>query len=539
MSLAMILGCKKNSTDLLVYNGVIYTVNEGFSTAEAMAIRSGKIIALGTSVKLKKDFPGAQAIDLRGRAVYPGFIDPHCHFYGYGLTLRQADLTGSLSTVEITERLQKHRQQNPSAWILGRGWDQNDWKKKEFPNKSMLDKLFPDVPIYLTRVDGHAAWVSSKALDMAGIDAGTTVKGGEILTDAKGVTGILLDNAMALVEQLLPPAGRDDQIKALLNAETNCFSVGLTSVGDAGLDRDIVLLIDSIQQCGVLNMRVYAMLNPSEENISRFINKGVYHTDRLNVRSVKLYADGALGSRGALLTAPYADDPENSGIQVSSTELLTRICKLAFDKGYQVNTHCIGDSAVRLILAIYSGFLPEGNDLRWRIEHSQVLHPDDFTLFARYGIVPSIQTTHATSDMYWAEERLGPERIKYAYAYKTLLGQNGWLPNGSDFPVESINPLYGFYAAIARKDLKGFPPDGYRMQEALSREQALKAMTIWAARACFEEKSIGSLEPGKVADFVVLNKDIMKAEEKTIPEAKVVMTFMDGKVVYSEKTNSE
>jgi hypothetical protein len=338
---------------------------------------------------------------------------------------------------------------------------------------------------------------------------------------------------MALVEKYLPAISEDAKLRALQMAERNCFAVGLTLVGDAGLDKEIVMRMDSLQRSGKMKMRVYAMLNPTQENIDHFINKGIYHTDKMNVRSVKLFADGALGSRGALLIDPYYDDPKNRGIQVSTTEFLTRICKLAYAKGYQVNTHCIGDSAVRLMLGIYSGILTESNDRRWRIEHSQVVHPDDFILYGMYGIVPSVQTTHATSDMYWAGDRLGQERLKTAYAYKTLLVQNGWLANGSDFPVESINPLYGFYAATVRKDLKGYPPEGFRKQESLSREEALRAMTIWAAKACFVETITGSLEPGKVADFVVLDRDIMKAEERAIPTTRVLETWIDGVQVYS------
>lgn len=528
----MLAGCSKKAVDLLLYNGVIYTVNDSFRVAEAIAIHHGKIVDIGSTAGLREKYAASEEKDLQGKPVFPGFIDPHCHFYGYGLSLRLCDLRGTGSVDEIIARLIKHHRQFPSSWITGRGWDQNDWETHGFPDKSALDSAFPDVPVYLTRVDGHAAWVNSRALSLAGVHEGTKVKGGEVLADARGTTGILLDNAMTLVEKHLPDIQYNDQLIALEAAETNCLSVGLTLVGDAGLDKNIVILLDSLQRTGKLDIRVYAMLNPTKENIDHFISKGIYHTDRMSVRSVKLFADGALGSRGALLIAPYNDDPDNKGIQVSPTEFLIKISNLAYNKGYQVNTHCIGDSAVRLMLEIYSDLLPENNDLRWRIEHAQVVHPDDFPLFALYGIIPSIQTTHATSDMYWAGDRLGRDRIKTAYAYKTLLAQNGWLANGSDFPVESINPLYGFYAAIARKDLKGNPSEGFQTQEALTREEALKAMTIWAAKACFEESNTGSLEPGKSADFVILGSDIMKIDEREIPEVRVQETYIEGKQVY-------
>jgi predicted amidohydrolase YtcJ len=527
--LAMNLGCHKESADLIVFNGEIYTVNNRGDVAGAMVVRSGLVVEVGSESALKSKYHAAEEIDLHGKYVFPGFIDPHCHFFHYGLSMRQADLTGSVSQEEIGSRLQTHIKSRPASWVLGRGWDQNDWKDKQFPHKEFLDALFPDVPVYLARVDGHAAWVNSRALKLAHIHAGMTIEGGEIITDSHGATGILIDNAMSLVEKLIPSPTREEKIQALIRSQKDCFSVGLTTVGDAGLDRDMVTLMDSLQKNERLNMRIYAMLNPTPENISYFITHGVYRTDRLSVRSVKLYADGALGSRGALLKKEYSDDPGNRGIQLTPTGFLNEICRMAFSNGYQVNTHCIGDSAVSLILRLYAGIIPEHNDLRWRIEHAQVVDTIDLPLFGQYAIIPSIQTTHATSDMYWAEDRLGAERIAHAYAYRTLLAQNGWLANGSDFPVESINPLYGFYAAVARKDLKGFPQQGYRKQESLTRLQALQAMTIWAAKACFEEKDKGSLESGKFADFVVLGQDIMKAEEDSIPEIKVLETYVGGK----------
>jgi predicted amidohydrolase YtcJ len=532
-ALIMVAGCRKEHADLLCYNGVIYTLDAEFTVAEAMVVKAGKIVGTGTAGDLRKRYKIAAERDLLGNPVFPGFIDSHCHFFGYGQSLRQADLSGTRSVREVIARLKKQQEDYPSQWILGRGWDQNNWEKKEFPDRHMLDKAFADIPVYLTRVDGHAAWVNTKALTISAIQPGTVIDGGEILNDAGGLKGILLDNAMALVEKHIPQADRQEKIRALQAAERNCFKAGLTTVCDAGLDKDIVMLIDSLQRAGQLKMKVYAMLNPNRANLEHFVDHGIYRTGKLSVRSVKLFADGALGSRGALLIEPYNDDQGNTGIQVSTAAYLKQICQMAYEKGYQVNTHCIGDSAVRLMLNIYSSILPEHNDLRWRIEHSQVVHPDDLPKFVQYGIVPSVQTTHATSDMDWAGERLGSDRLKTAYAYRTLLALNGWLPNGSDFPVESINPLYGFYAAISRKDLQGNPSEGFQMQEALSRKQALLAMTVWAARACFEETATGSLEPGKSADFVVLDKDIMLINEAVIPRVRILETFVDGEKVYT------
>lgn len=531
-SLLLLPGCKKQA-GLLIYNATVYTANERNDTVQAMVVDKGIIVATGDEKTLRRAFRFADEINLDGHPVFPGFIDAHCHFYGYGLSLTRADLTGTGSVEEVLERLEEHARSFPSTWLIGRGWDQNDWQDKQFPDRKMLDRVFPDVPVYLIRIDGHAGWANTRALEMAGITAETTITGGEIPIIDGSPSGILIDNAMNLVERLLPAPGPDEKTAALLRAEKNCFAVGLTAVGDAGLDRDVVMLMDSLQQEGRLRMRINAMLNPSAENTAHYITKGIYYTNLLTVRSVKLFADGALGSRGALLKEPYSDKPGNRGVQVSTTERLESVCKIAFQNGYQVNTHCIGDSAVSLMLRLYASILPAENDLRWRIEHAQVVDPADLHYFARYHIVPSVQTTHATSDMGWAGERLGQERIRHAYAYKTLLSQNGWLPNGSDFPVESINPVYGFYAAVARKDLNGFPETGYRMEEALSRTEALKAMTLWAARACFWDQC-GSLEPGKVADFVVLDRDIMKVNEAEIPGTRVLQTWSGGYLTHKE-----
>jgi predicted amidohydrolase YtcJ len=526
----MSVGCRKDA-DLLLFNGSIYTVNNQSDIVGAMIITDGRVIATGSESDLRKEYSALREIDLEKRPVFPGFIDPHCHFYSYGLALRQADLSGTGSTREIADRLVQHAALSPGKWVLGRGWDQNDWQIKKFPHKELLDSLFPENPVYLVRIDGHAAWVNSKAIALAGIDRGTRIEGGEIVLDHQGPTGILIDNGMALVEKLIPPATREEKIQSLLKAQSNCFAVGLTSVGDAGLDKETVELMDSLQKKDSLRMHINAMLNPSRENIDHFVNKGIYETGRLTVRSVKLYADGALGSRGALLKMPYSDEPSGRGLQVSETKYLEDICRLSFEKGYQVNVHCIGDSAVSLILQIYSAFLPEHNDLRWRIEHAQVVDPADLEMFKRYAVIPSVQTTHATSDMYWAKDRLGPVRITHAYAYRSLLEQNGWMPNGSDFPVESINPVFGFYAAVARKDLKGMPAGGFQKDQALTREQALRAMTIWAAKASFGERERGSLEPGKNADFVILDRDIMKVSEDSITGAKVKETWVRGKSI--------
>lgn len=534
LTLLIMSSCMNSKkADLIIYNGVIHTVDGSFSKAEALSVRDGRILGVGSSRDITRQFTADEMIDLRGKFVYPGLIDAHCHFLGYGKSLLHADLAGTRSFEEVIDILKARHGAHPSEWILGRGWDQNDWETKEFPDRNLLDKAFPDKPVLLRRIDGHAAIANTAALKRAGIDENTVVEGGSLIRENGILTGVLIDNAIDLVGGIVPEPGNSSVIAALLQAEGNCFGVGLTSVHDAGLDHKTIHMIDSLQRSGKLKIRIYAMLTPGEENYEEYLYKGIYKTDRLSVRSIKLYADGALGSRGALLLEPYSDDPGNVGLAVSSPGYLTEQCRLAMERGYQVNTHCIGDSANRLMLDIYGGFLKGKNDLRWRIEHSQVIHPDDFHKFGKYNIIPSVQSTHATSDMYWAHERLGQQRLKGAYAYRQLMEENGWIPNGSDFPVESINPLYGYYALTTRKDLEGYPKTGFQAENALSREDALRAMTIWAARAAFEEKEKGSLEAGKLADFIITERDLLSIPPEDIPSTIILETWLAGKIVYS------
>lgn len=521
----------KQKVDLVITNAKIYSVDTDFTIHQSMAIHNGNVVAIGSMDEIDSRFDGKETIDLNGKPVYPGFIDPHAHFLGYGLGLRNAWLAGAHSWKEVVSRLEEHHTNYPSEWILGRGWNQNEWDIKEFPTKELLDKIFPNNPVLLTRIDGHAAIANSKALEMAGFNPDTIIAGGDLIKHKGKLTGVLIDNAINLVRDLIPQYTQAEKEEALLNAQSNCFAVGLTSVNDAGLALDDVLLVDKMHKENKLEMRVNVMLSPTEENFEHFLNNGVYITPRLTVRTVKLFADGALGSRGALLLEPYTDAPTTYGLQLETREFLTEVCQKAYDAGYQVATHCIGDAAVRLMLDVYEQFLVPENDLRWRIEHAQTVHPKDMPRFGQMAVVPSIQTTHATSDMIWAAHRLG-DRIRTAYAYQELLQQNGWLPNGSDFPIEHINPLYGFYAGVVRKNMDGYPPQGFQMENALTREQALRAMTIWAAKAAFEENVKGSLEPGKVADFVVLEDDIMVAPENVLPNVKVEKAFVNGKVVY-------
>jgi len=530
----LMYSCKtKTDADLLLLNGKIYTVDSNFSIAEAMAVKDGKIVATGSTKEISGRFTADSTMDLGGKPVYPGFIDAHSHFYGLALFMQQADLNGAASFEEVVERLKTHHQKYRQPWVLGRGWDQNLWENKAFPDNSLLDKNFPDLPVVLTRIDGHAVIANSKALEMAQITAHTSISGGKVLQKDGKITGVLIDKAADRMKDRIPQPEEKELTALLKEAQQHCLSLGLTTVADAGLQKNTVLLLEKLFADNTLKINIYAMLEPSSENMETFVKKGIYRKGGLHICSLKLYADGALGSRGACLLEPYKDEPSNTGLMVETRDSLIHYCQLAYENNYQMCTHAIGDSAVRVMLNIYAAILKGPNDRRWRIEHAQVVDANDVSLFGEFSIIPSVQPTHATSDMYWAETRLGKDRVKNAYSYKNLMLQNGWIPFGTDFPIEKTDPLLTFYASVFRKDVKGFPDNGFQPENAVSREEALKAMTIWAAKACFEENEKGSLEAGKYADFVILDKDIITIPEKEVLTAKVLKTFIRGEKVYS------
>jgi hypothetical protein len=531
---ALFFSCNsQKEVDLIVHNAMVYTVDDNFSVVEAFAVKDGKILETGSSKDILKKYKG-KILDVEGKAVYPGFIDGHSHFYGYGEGLQQADLVGTKSWVEILEKLQQFGRENPEGWIVGRGWDQNDWSIKEFPDNTKLNELFPNRPVVLTRIDGHAAIANEAALDLAGFKSGQKIIGGEVETISGKLSGILIDNAQNAVYAKIPEPTLAQIRESFLDAQKNCFTVGLTSVTDCGINHGLVPVITELQKNGQLKMRIYAMLSDSKENYDFLFKNGALKTDRLNVRSFKVYMDGALGSRGARLLEPYSDKPGYSGFLLSDKKHFSEVAQKIADAGFQMNTHAIGDSANREILNVYAKVLKGKNDFRWRIEHAQVVNQADFKMFAENNIIPSVQSTHATSDMYWVEDRLGSERLKGAYAFKQLLDQNGWIVLGTDFPVENINPMYTFYAAVVRKDMKGYPESGYQMENAISREQALRGMTIWAAKGQFEEKEKGSIEAGKFADFLILDQDIMKADDGQLFKTQVLKTYLNGENVYSK-----
>lgn len=532
----LFIGCgESQKIDLIVHNAKIYTVNESFDVVEAMAIDKGKIIAIGAENEIKNKYLAKQYINAKKQTVYPGFIDAHCHFSHYAALLQELDLKGTTSFDEMLEEIIEYSKTNKFDWIIGTGWDQNDWEVKEFPTKERLDELFPNTPIFITRIDGHAAIANQKALDLAQININTSINGGIIEKKNGKLTGILMDNALQLIKDIIPTKTKEQLTNELLAAEQKLFEVGLTTIDEAGLDQQQIELIEELQKNNQLKMKVYAMISATEELLKHYLQKGPYKTDRLNVSSFKFYADGALGSRGACLLKPYTDVSTHKeyGLILHEKSFYEKYASLLYQKGFQMNTHCIGDSANQLMISIYTNVLKGSNDKRWRIEHAQVLDSASFELFSSYNIIPSVQPTHATSDMYWAKDRLGNERIKNAYAYKKLLQQNGLIALGTDFPIESINPLYTFYAAVARKDLSDFPENGFQKENALTRQETLKGMTIWAAVANFEENEKGSLEVGKYADFVILNQDIMEVEDSQIPKTKVMFTFINGEKVYS------
>jgi predicted amidohydrolase YtcJ len=528
------LSAQRKRVDLLIYNAKIYTVDSKFSTATAIAVKDGKILDVGKNGLRDRYWP-LQSVNAEGKFIYPGFIDAHAHFFGYGNSLQNANLVGTESWDDILSILKSFAASHPDGWLLGRGWDQNDWPIKDFPTNEKLNELFPNRPVLLTRVDGHAAIANQKALEMAGIKAGDQLTGGEMQTKNGKLTGILVDNAVGLVSRHIPSQTQEQIKKSLLEAQQNCFAVGLTTIDDCGQPYSSVELVKQMQNNGDLKMRMYIMLSDGTANYEWAKKNGKLKTDRLNVRSFKVYADGALGSRGACLLEPYSDQPGHYGFLLSSQQHFDSVARVINELGYQMCTHAIGDSGNRTMLDIYSKYLKGKNDQRWRIEHAQVINQNDFNLFGKYNIIPSVQPTHATSDMYWAGDRLGPQRVKEAYAYKQLLDENKWIPLGTDFPVEDISPFKTFHSAVFRTDSKEYPNGGYQMENALTRQEALRGMTIWAAKSNFEENEKGSLEKGKFADFVILDKDIMTIGATEILNTSVLATYINGEKVYQKK----
>ncbi|TSE08885.1 amidohydrolase [Aquimarina algiphila] len=521
----------KEKVDLLVLNANVYTVDDAYPKAEAFVIKDGKFLDVGSNDELLNGYDAGDTLDAKGKTIVPGLIDAHCHFYGLGLQQQKVDLVGTKSYKEVLDRIVGFQKEKNVPFITGRGWDQNDWEVKEFPTKEKLDSLFPDTPVAITRVDGHAMIVNQKALDLAKITIDTKIEGGEIVQKEGKLTGVLIDNPMGLIRSVIPQPTIKEQIQALKDAEAINFSYGLTTVDDAGLSPEVIALIDSLQKNDELKIRMYTMVSNVPEYVDYYLEKGVYKTDKLNVSSFKVYADGALGSRGATLKEPYSDKENHHGAMVIGNADFKTLAKRLAGSPFQMNTHAIGDSANAVVMKTYYEVLQNKSDRRWRVEHAQVVAPEEFDIL-NDNLVMSVQPTHATSDMYWADERLGEDRIKGAYAYKKLLEKTGKVALGTDYPVEHVSPFYTFYAAVARKDLKQYPEGGFQKENALTREETLKGMTIWAAYSNFEELEKGSITVGKFADFVILEDNIMEVEEDQIPKIKVKTTYLAGEKVY-------
>lgn len=519
--------------DLVVENARIYTVDAENPKASALAVKDGKFLAVSADVKAHVG-PATRRIDARGATVIPGLIDSHVHMRGLGDMLETFDFRGVSSIEEIVKRVAGKAATLPKGtWIRGRNWDQTNWGGK-FPNADDISKLVPDHPVYLTRVDGHAGWANRKALEIAEITKTTrSPNGGELMHDAAGnVTGILIDRAQGLVTRRIPQLERADAEKRLAKAAQECARLGMTSVHDAGIGETEYAAYKELVKRNQLPVRVYAMVGGDGALWDRMLEKGPEIDDHFTVRSIKLVADGAMGSRGAAFWQPYSDDKANSGLLILKQSEIERIAKEALAKGFQVATHAIGDRANRTALDAYAAVLGGKNDKRFRIEHAQVVSLPDFRMFADNNVIASLQSTHATSDMRWAKDRLGPDRLLGAWAAQRFLKAGARIANGSDFPVEDPNPLWGFYAAITRQDHAGNPPEGFMPDQKLSRERALESWTMDGAWAAFEEDRKGSITVGKLADFVILDTDIMTVDPKKIITAKPKMTVLGGAVVY-------
>ena len=525
----------QNSADLIVHNASIYTMDDKMGKASAFVIKNGKFIDVGGEEVLKK-YSAKKILNLQNLPVYPGFIDSHCHFLSLGLALQQVDLVGTKSFDEVIQKVLKYSKGKKFKAILGRGWDQNDWTDKVFPNKVILDKLFPNIPVALRRVDGHALLVNQKALDLAGIDENTTISGGTIVKEKGKLTGVLIDSPMKLINAILPIPSTETKVEALKQAAELGFENGLTTVSVAGLNKEDIYLIDSLHNNGELEMRVYAMISNTKKNMQHFLSRGPILKNKLTVRSFKIYADGALGSRGAALKHDYSDLKSHKGKFITPKDSIKKLAIKLASTPFQMNTHAIGDDANSIVLEAYNEALISSKDPRWRVEHAQIIDTADLKLFNK-KIIPSVQPTHATSDMYWAKDRLGKNRLEGAYAYKVLLENSGTIALGTDFPVEKVSPISTFFSAVVREDKNSYPKGGFLPRNKLSRIEALKGMTIWGAYANFEDQQKGSIEKGKVADFIILDRDIITVPKNRILNTRIVATILNGNVVYSNRIN--
>ena len=527
--------------DLIVVNGTVYTVDDAHPRASAFAVRNGRIVFVGSDREARMLAGSAtRVIDARGNAVIPGMVDAHAHLLGLGTSLRNVKLAGSKTYDEVIARVvERTKSAKPGEWIIGRGWDQNLWPDKKFPTHEALSRAVPNNPVVLTRIDGHALVANAMALRAAGVSASTRdPDGGRIERNADGSpAGVFVDNAQSLISRAIPAATQAQTREAILAAIAEANRWGLIGIHDAGASRRTIEIYESLAREGRYNLRNYVMVSGDSANVRHYLAVGprsAMYDGRLWVRSFKLYSDGALGSRGAAMLASYSDDPGNTGLLVTPAVQIQRIATASLRRGFQVCSHAIGDRGNRIVLDAYDAALRSvpTPDHRFRIEHAQVISLQDIPRFALLGVIPSMQASHQTSDMRWAEARVGPERIRGAYAWRSLLNSGVVIPNGSDFPVEEVNPLISFHSAVSRQDGTNWPSGGWYPDQAMTREEALRSMTIWPAFAGFQEKTMGSLTPGKYADFVILDRDIMKIPATEILQTKVMSTWLGGRKVY-------
>lgn len=533
--LTLISSCYQGrSVDLIVHNGVIYSMDDQNHVYEAMAIDDGKIIELGPERQILNKYKASEKVDAKGKEVYPGFTDAHGHILSYASQKLQADLVNAKSFQEVLDRLNQFNKSHPSSFLRGRGWDHSLWGSDKLPDNTKLNELYPNKPVALIRVDGHAMLVNDYLLKLAGIDVTTKVEGGQIEVINGKCTGILIDNAMELINPLIPPTTKSDLKSAIIEIQNELFMYGITSVHEAGIENEHIGLFTEMIDESSFHLNLYAMLMPSDKNVQFAKDNGPFQHKNLTIRSFKVIGDGALGSRGACLKHPYSDMPENHGTLVTSIEQMKEIARVCEQTGYQMNTHAIGDSTNKLMLDLYKDIRNYNPDHRWRIEHAQVIDPQDFILFSEYGVFPSVQPSHAISDQRWANNRLGKERMAGAYAYKSLKDNYGMITIGTDFPIEIIDPYRTIHAAVNRKDTDNFPTSGFLSNEGLTLEDCLRGMTIWAAIASFQEKTDGSLEKGKNATFTILQKPLHPLPSD-YQQNFAISTYIKGKKVYSAK----
>lgn len=507
----------------------IYTADTAFSEVECFVTEADKIIFTGSMAEAKNKFPNATNIHFKNKFIFPGFIDAHCHFYAYAKGLKECNLIGTKSEKDVVKRLKKYSKKTKSSWLIGRGWDQNDWAEKQYPTMAMLDKAFPNKPVFLKRIDGHAAWINTAAMKAIGLDVSKKPEGGEFIFNADGsFSGIAIDNAVDLISAKVPDIPENEKLQGMLEAQKHCLAFGLTTLDEAGLSISQMKYLESLQRSNLLHLRFYTMLTASEESFAWIAQNGIQTSPNMRISAVKFYLDGALGSRGALMKKDYCDRLGHKGLQLSSTNEFMNYSRFLYTQGYQVCVHAIGDSANKIALQLFNKLLPTGADMRWRIEHAQIVDTADFVYFKNKSIIPSIQPTHATSDAPWVLNRICEHRSSGAYAYESLRKKAGMVALGTDFPVEGVSTIHTFYSAVARKDANGNLENPFLPHQALSRKDALWGMTLWAAYSNLQEHEKGSIEVGKLADFVVLDSDLMTMEEKKIPKTKIKATYIGG-----------